>query len=73
MHAPQQGWQDEVNQAVKDVAAKNSSHVAVADWDQAVSSHTDLLANDDIHPVPGGGKIYADTVAAALAELKGSR
>ncbi|MFF4602664.1 acyltransferase family protein [Streptomyces sp. NPDC001339] len=73
VHAPKQGWQDKVNQAVKDVAAKNSSHVAVADWDQAISGHTDLLASDGIHPGPGGGKIYAHTVAEALAKLKGSR
>ncbi|MER6046619.1 acyltransferase family protein [Streptomyces sp. NPDC001793] len=73
VHAPQQGWQDKVNQAVKEVAAKNSSHVAVADWDQAIAGHTDLLANDGIHPGPGGGKIYADTIAGTLAKLKGGR
>ncbi|MGD3112283.1 acyltransferase family protein [Streptomyces sp. YGL11-2] len=73
VHAPRQGWQEKVNQAVKDVAAKNSAHVAVADWDKAISRHTDLLANDGIHPGPGGGKIYADTVAEALAKLKSSR
>ncbi|AJC54828.1 acyltransferase family protein [Streptomyces sp. 769] len=73
VHAPRQGWQDKLNKAVKDVAAKNSSHVAVADWDKAIAGHTDLLANDGIHPGPGGGKIYADTVAHALATLDGSR
>ncbi|MFF0630328.1 acyltransferase family protein [Streptomyces sp. NPDC004296] len=70
VHAPQKGWQDKVNKAVREVAAKNSSHVAVADWDQAISGHTDLLADDGIHPGPGGGRIYADTVATALATLK---
>ncbi|WP_424215853.1 acyltransferase family protein (plasmid) [Streptomyces sp. BI20] len=68
VHVPD-GWQDSVNRAIRRVAAKNSSHVAVADWDRAITGHDDLLAGDHTHPGPGGAKIYADTVAAALASL----
>ncbi|MFD9208980.1 acyltransferase family protein [Streptomyces sioyaensis] len=63
-----QPWQKSVNNAIGSVA-KRHDNVAVADWNKAISGHDDLLAADGVHPGPGGAKIYADTIAAALATL----
>ncbi|GAU65894.1 hypothetical protein SSP35_02_02630 [Streptomyces sp. NBRC 110611] len=60
--------QDSVNRAIGQVADKHP-HVAVADWHKAIGNRPDLLADDGIHPGPGGGKIYADAVNKALATL----
>ncbi|MGW1077292.1 acyltransferase family protein [Streptomyces sp. NPDC002537] len=73
VHVPGKDWQGRVNKAIREVAAKNASHVVVADWDKAITGHTDLLANDGIHPGGAGGKIYANAVADALATLDGGR
>ncbi|GAA2590522.1 acyltransferase family protein [Streptomyces tubercidicus] len=70
-HAPAP-WQDSVNQAIKSVAARHH-HVAVADWDKAITGHDDLLADDGVHPGPAGAKIYAETIASALATLPAGR
>jgi phospholipase/lecithinase/hemolysin len=57
-----------VNQALAEFAAK-SSLIELADWSSAIAPHTDVLADDNIHPGPTGGHIYADCVSAALQRL----
>ncbi|MDR6200395.1 peptidoglycan/LPS O-acetylase OafA/YrhL [Microbacterium sp. SORGH_AS428] len=55
-----------------DIAAFARTHrgVQVADWQSAIAPHLDLLAGDEVHPGDAGGRIYADTVVAALADAQ---
>ncbi|MDX3073986.1 acyltransferase family protein [Streptomyces sp. MI02-7b] len=63
-------WSRRVNVDIRQAADEHPRTVAVADWDRAVAGREDLLADDGIHPGPGGAKLYADTVAKALARLQ---
>jgi hypothetical protein len=58
-----------------DLAAFADAHpgVVVADWSGAIAGHTDLLAGDQIHPGPAGGRVYADAVAAGVAAAERER
>jgi peptidoglycan/LPS O-acetylase OafA/YrhL len=52
-------------------AAARYKNVSVAEWDQAISPHPELLAEDGIHPTTAeGDKIYADCIAAALKKFE---
>lgn len=62
-------WIPGDNQMIADFAAEHPDQVAVADWHAAISGRTDLLAQDQVHPGAEGGRIYAQTVADALASL----
>jgi len=55
-----------------DIAAFARTHrgVQIADWQSAIAPHLDLLAGDEVHPGDAGGRIYADTVVAALADAQ---
>ncbi len=53
--------------------ADDHRNVIVADWSGAIAPHEDLLAGDRIHPGSAGGRIFADTVAAAVDELADER
>ncbi|PJJ61833.1 acyltransferase family protein [Compostimonas suwonensis] len=61
-------WVPVVNQTLGnfDIAYTN---VACADWSTAIAGHLDLLSEDQIHPGPTGGQIYANAVSDALARL----
>lgn len=61
-------WIAGVNQALAEFSADHRL-VELADWSTAIAPHTDVLAEDNIHPGPTGGRIYADCVAAALKRL----
>ncbi|MFI5861017.1 acyltransferase family protein [Streptomyces sp. NPDC051546] len=66
-HVPK-SWQIQVNRAIAAVAEAHPN-VAVADWDKAITGREALLAGDHVHPGPRGGRVYADTVGAALASF----
>ena len=51
-------------------ADAHPDQVVVADWEAAISAHPELLYDDQIHPLPEGGDLYAQTVADAVASLK---
>ncbi|TFC49853.1 acetyltransferase [Cryobacterium sp. TMT2-17-1] len=61
-------WTAGVNASLAEYAARHRT-VELADWSTAIASHTDVLANDNIHPGPAGGRIYADVIRAALERL----
>jgi peptidoglycan/LPS O-acetylase OafA/YrhL len=61
-------WQSSVN-GILDSFAANYDNVELADWHHAIAPHISILAPDQIHPGPTGGRIYANTVKAALARL----
>lgn len=70
-HAPRD-WIPGVNAELA-AFAEERRNVIVADWSGAISPHEDLLAGDHIHPGAEGGRIFADTVAAAVDQLARER
>jgi len=67
-HAPVV-WVPSNNAAVYD-AAKRHKNVAIAEWDKIISARPGILGPDGIHPGPTGGKLYADSIALAIAKLR---
>jgi peptidoglycan/LPS O-acetylase OafA/YrhL len=49
--------------------ASNHKNIAIAEWDQAISTHPDLLSGDGIHPFGEGDAIYADSIETAIRHL----
>ena len=70
-HAPRD-WIPGVN-AELDAFADSHRSVWVADWSGAIAPHTDLLADDDIHPGEAGGDVFADSVESALERVEKDR
>jgi len=58
-----------------DLAAFVRSHpgTVLADWSGAIAPRTDLLAGDHVHPGAEGGRVFADTVAAAVERAEHMR
>ncbi|MDX2376598.1 acetyltransferase [Microbacterium sp. LRZ72] len=65
-------WIDGVNAEISNFA-KRHPRVTLADWSGAVAPHTDLLADDHIHPGPTGGALFAETVADAVQSIEDRR
>ncbi|MFC6356896.1 acyltransferase family protein [Luethyella okanaganae] len=61
-------WTVGVNEMLADCSARNRN-VELANWHDAIATHTDVLADDNIHPGPTGAQIYADSIMAALRRL----
>ncbi len=61
-------WQSSVNQILARYS-DDYDNVELADWHRAIAPHISILAPDHIHPGPTGGRIYANTVKAALKQL----
>ncbi|WP_172191241.1 acyltransferase family protein [Actinomyces faecalis] len=62
-------WIPEANQAIRDFAAAHPEQVSVADWDAAITPSLQMLAQDQVHPGPEGGQVYAQAVLSALRSL----
>jgi peptidoglycan/LPS O-acetylase OafA/YrhL len=58
-------WEPEVN-AVIAAAVRHTSHAALANWNEAIRTHTYLLWPDGIHPQPSGARLYAHVVLEAV-------
>ena len=63
-------WIPPANETIRAFARAHPDRVAVADWDAAVAARPDLLLDDQVHPVPEGGELYAQTVTDAVADLR---
>lgn len=63
-------WIPPANETIRAFARAHPDQVAVADWDAAVAARPDLLLDDQVHPVPEGGELYAQTVTNAVADLR---
>ena len=63
-------WIPPANETIRAFARAHPDRVAVADWDAAVGARPDLLLDDQVHPVPEGGELYAQTVTDAVAALR---
>ncbi|HXL16264.1 MAG TPA: hypothetical protein VN961_01950, partial [Streptosporangiaceae bacterium] len=54
-------WEHEVNSTLAR-AASRYPNVLLVNWHSAIEHHQSLLWNDNIHPQPVGGKLYAKVV-----------
>ena len=63
-------WIPPANETIRAFAQAHPDQVAVADWDAAVAARPDLLVDDQVHPVPEGGALYAQTVTDAVESLR---
>lgn len=70
-HAPRD-WTAGVNAELAAFAEANP-HVVLADWSTAIAPRTELLAEDEIHPGPEGGDVFADVVAGAIERIENQR
>jgi peptidoglycan/LPS O-acetylase OafA/YrhL len=62
------GWTPGVNQILRAYAAR-FDNVELANWHHDIAAHISILAPDQIHPGPTGGRIYAHAVRDALHRL----
>ncbi|WP_405371687.1 MULTISPECIES: acyltransferase family protein [unclassified Microbacterium] len=65
-------WIPGVNKTLEHFAATTPG-VVVADWAGAISTQTDLLAGDQIHPGAAGGDVFAATVETAIDDVENAR
>ena len=63
-------WIPPANETIRAFAQAHPDQVAVADWDAVVAARPDLLFDDQVHPVPEGGALYAQTVTDAVESLR---
>jgi peptidoglycan/LPS O-acetylase OafA/YrhL len=61
-------WESEVNGTLSQFAG-DYENVELADWYTAISPHISILAHDQIHPGPTGGRIYTGALHDALSRL----
>ena len=61
-------WEGEVNNTLVQFAS-DYENVELSDWYAAISPHISILAHDQIHPGPTGGRIYTAALQAALKRL----
>jgi hypothetical protein len=61
-------WEAEVNGTLSQFAS-DYENVELADWYTAISPHISILAHDQIHPGPTGGRIYTEALHDALSRL----
>jgi peptidoglycan/LPS O-acetylase OafA/YrhL len=62
-HAPRD-WIPGVNEELSSFARRPG--VELADWSSAIAPREDLLAGDRIHPGTDAGRVFAETIAAAV-------
>jgi lysophospholipase L1-like esterase len=62
-------WEAEVNQVIA-TTAHHYRNVVVANWFTTIGHRTGLLWPDGVHPQPGGARLYARMVAAAVRSVR---
>lgn len=63
-------WIDPANRAIRE-AVKNHDDIYLADWNNAIQDHLDLLADDSVHPKDQQGRaLYSQTIEKALARAQ---
>jgi peptidoglycan/LPS O-acetylase OafA/YrhL len=61
-------WGPEVN-SILDGFARSERDVELSNWYSAIQPQLDVLAADEVHPGPTGGRIYCGALADALQRL----
>jgi peptidoglycan/LPS O-acetylase OafA/YrhL len=62
-------WEAEVNRVIA-ATAHRYRNVVVANWFTTIGHRTGLLWPDGVHPQPGGARLYARMVAAAVRSVR---
>jgi len=62
-------WEGPVNAEI-DAAARHDPHVLLVNWHAAIGRHTDMLRDDDVHPLPPGAVLYAQLIRSALRRAR---
>jgi peptidoglycan/LPS O-acetylase OafA/YrhL len=65
-------WEHEVNSTLAR-AASRYPNVLLVNWHSAIEHHQRLLWNDNIHPQPVGGKLYAKVVRKVVLSALGKQ
>ncbi|WP_066461844.1 acyltransferase family protein [Sanguibacter suarezii] len=65
-------WIGPTNDQMREAAARHPN-VVVADWQAAIAAHPEGLGKDGVHPQASGQEIYAQTIAAGLAQAQALR
>ena len=61
-------WGPDVNSVLSDFA-RHERDVELSNWYDAIQPQLDVLAADEVHPGPTGGRIYCGALADALQRL----
>lgn len=62
-------WEQPVN-AVINAAASNDPHVLLVNWHGAIGKHTNMLRDDDVHPLPPGAVLYAQLIKSVVDQAR---
>jgi hypothetical protein len=62
-------WEDRVN-AMIDGAAQDDPHVLLVNWYGAIGNHTNMLREDDVHPLPPGAVLYAQLIKSVVGQAR---
>jgi peptidoglycan/LPS O-acetylase OafA/YrhL len=62
-------WEDRVN-AMIDAAAQDDPHVLLVNWYGAIGNHTNMLREDDVHPMPPGAVLYAQLIKSVMGQAR---
>lgn len=62
-------WEDRVN-AMIDAAAQDDPHVLLVNWYGAIGNHTNMLREDDVHPLPPGAVLYAQLIKSVVGQAR---
>jgi hypothetical protein len=61
-------WEQPVN-AIIAAAARNDPDVRLVDWYGAIENHTNMLRDDQVHPLPPGAVLYATLIKAVIGSV----
>jgi peptidoglycan/LPS O-acetylase OafA/YrhL len=61
-------WEEPVNDIIA-AAASHDPNVRLVNWYGAIENHTNMLRDDQVHPLPPGAVLYATLIKAAIGSL----
>jgi len=53
-----------------DAAAQDDPHVLLVNWYGAIGNHTNMLREDDVHPMPPGAVLYAQLIKSVMGQAR---
>jgi peptidoglycan/LPS O-acetylase OafA/YrhL len=62
-------WEQPVNEMI-DAAAQRDPHVLLVNWYGAIGNHTNMLRDDDVHPLPPGAVLYAQLIKSVVEQAR---
>jgi peptidoglycan/LPS O-acetylase OafA/YrhL len=62
-------WEEPVNATIAD-AARHDPHVLLVNWYGAIEDHTNMLRDDQVHPLPPGAVLYASLIKKVIGSIR---